>query len=107
MATGALIAAVIVGGLTCPAIMWWQRRRGRQPLCCPSKHEPRGRGGELEELRQNQASLSARLAQACLQGGAAASTAHREREEALPADGPGPKGHANRVLSAYPEIHEP
>lgn len=56
-----LIAAVLVAGLTCPAMMWWQRHRGRQAQrCAPASTD---RDTELDELRQGQAVLSARLAE--------------------------------------------
>ena len=61
METAFLIAAVLVAGFACPAVMWWQRRRGRQaPCCAPASTE---REMELEQLRQSQAALSARLAE--------------------------------------------
>ncbi len=59
METAVVIAAVLVAAFACPAIMWWQRRQGRHAPCCT----PAGadRDTELEELRQGQAALSARL----------------------------------------------
>ncbi len=61
METALLIAAILVAGFACPAMMWWQRRRGRQaPCCAPASTD---RDTELEELRQSQAALSARLAE--------------------------------------------
>lgn len=62
MGTVALVAAVILAGLVCPAMMWWQHRRGRDATCCP----PVGRGQdhleELKELQREHADLSSRVA---------------------------------------------
>ncbi|MGH2954954.1 MAG: hypothetical protein ACRDK9_13250 [Solirubrobacterales bacterium] len=61
MEVALLVAAVLVAGLACPAMMWWQRRRGREAACCAPA--PRGReSGELEALRERQRELAARLA---------------------------------------------
>lgn len=56
-----LIAAVLVAGLACPAMMWWQRRRGREAACCAPAPAGRERG-ELEALRERQRELAARIA---------------------------------------------
>jgi len=67
METAILIAAVLVGVIACPLMMWWQRRRGRDSVCCsPASAGQGGGSGELAELRQSQVLLSARLAE--LQG---------------------------------------
>lgn len=62
MGTVALVAAAILAGLICPAIMWWQHRRGRDATCCP----PVGRGQddleELKELQREHADLLSRVA---------------------------------------------
>ena len=61
MGTGLLVVAVVVAALACPAMMLWQRRRGRAAACClPSRDD--GGEREVEELRRDQATLSARLA---------------------------------------------
>lgn len=63
METALLVAAVLVAGLACPAIMWWQRRRGRQAACCvPGDAGPAG-ATELAELRRQRDVLSTRLAE--------------------------------------------
>ncbi|MQA74319.1 MAG: hypothetical protein GEU88_08290 [Solirubrobacterales bacterium] len=55
------ILVVLVAGLACPAIMWWQRRRGRDAACClPARGDA---GDEFAELRRANAALSARLAE--------------------------------------------
>lgn len=56
-----LVAAVLIAGLACPAVMWWQRRRGREAPCCPSAVSREDRTAELQELRRSQAKLSTRL----------------------------------------------
>jgi hypothetical protein len=65
MTTAVLVAAVLVGVLACPAIMWWQHRRGRSGPCCPPVHGGDGGGAakaeELTDLRRRQAVLAARL----------------------------------------------
>lgn len=47
--SGLLLAAAGAAGLSCPAMMWWQDRRGRAASCRPA---PRGasprRGGKGE-----------------------------------------------------------
>jgi hypothetical protein len=55
-----LVAAVLVAGLACPALMWWQHRRGRAVPCCP----PRRSGtASLEALHERQAAVSERIAE--------------------------------------------
>lgn len=63
MATVLLVAAILAAGLACPAMMWWQRRRGRQVTCCIAPEGVGSEGGAgLEELGRRQEALSARLA---------------------------------------------
>lgn len=66
-----LLLALLVSAaaLACPAMMWWQRRQGRNPACCM----PRGRQArvgpavrspeDLEELRLRHARLTLRIAE--------------------------------------------
>lgn len=63
METALLVAAVLIAGLACPAMMWWQRRRGQDAACCLPV-EGRGKdAAELDGLREKNDALSARLAE--------------------------------------------
>lgn len=56
------VGAIVIAALTCPAMMWWQRRRGRDAASCM----PAGRGAgaaQFAELRSENERLSARLAE--------------------------------------------
>lgn len=60
MSTALLIGAVLVAVLACPAIMWWQSRRGAASCCAPG---PRGKdSSELAELRLRHEQIGARIA---------------------------------------------
>ena len=62
METALLVAAILVAGLACPAVMWWQRRRGREAACClPQSTDEKAAG--LAKLRGRNLVLSARLAE--------------------------------------------
>ena len=68
METALLIVAIAAAGLACPAMMWWQRRRGRDAACCmPTGHDQRD--GQIDapagiaELRRRRADIEARLAE--------------------------------------------
>jgi hypothetical protein len=68
METALLVLAVVAAGLACPAMMWWQRRRGREAPCCPparprAASEDRELPSSLEELRAYERSLATRLAE--------------------------------------------
>jgi hypothetical protein len=68
METALLVLAVAAAGLACPAMMWWQRRRGREAAgCVPARpravSEQRELPSSLEELRAYERSLAARLAE--------------------------------------------
>lgn len=63
METTVLIAAVLIAGLSCPAMMWWQRRRGREGGCHPPTAERSDGAAELRELERSQVMLSTRLAE--------------------------------------------
>jgi len=66
MSTALLVAAIAIGALACPAMMWWQARRGRQAACCPPVRRPAGDDqtatDEVTELHRRQAVLAARVA---------------------------------------------
>ena len=66
MSTALLVAAIAVGVLACPAMMWWQARRGRSaPFCPPMRRaagEDQSASDEVTELHRRQAVLSARVA---------------------------------------------
>ena len=48
METVLLIAVVAVSALMCPGMMWWNRRRGRDACCVPTRSsEP-----SLDDLRR-------------------------------------------------------
>lgn len=57
MSTALIIALIVVAALICPAMMWWQNRRGYGAICCgsrPAKDPP----DELETLRERQQELA-------------------------------------------------
>lgn len=57
MSTALLIALVVLAALICPAMMWWQNRRGHGAVCCgprPADDQP----DELETLRERQQELA-------------------------------------------------
>jgi hypothetical protein len=67
METALLVLAAAAAGLACPAMMGWQRRRGRQAACCvPGRPRAVSEGevpSRLEELRAYERSLATRLAE--------------------------------------------
>ena len=63
METALLVAAILIAGLACPAVMWWQRRRGREAACCLPRSTDEKAAAELAELRGRNLVLSARLAE--------------------------------------------
>lgn len=63
MSTALLIGLVVIAALACPAMMWWQRRRGNEVACClPAKQERGEPAGRLDELRSQHARIGARIA---------------------------------------------
>lgn len=63
-----LLIAVLVAGLACPAMMWWQRRQGREAACCvPYSAQPER--SEAQALRARQDRLAARIAALSESGG--------------------------------------
>jgi hypothetical protein len=54
------VVAVVAAASICPAMMWWNARRGRQASCMPKRSaaEP----DELREVRDQQAAIADRLA---------------------------------------------
>jgi len=63
METALLIGAVLIATLACPAMMWWQRFRGREAACCTPTDAAADGPSEVEQLRRRNESLSARLAE--------------------------------------------
>jgi hypothetical protein len=68
MEAALLVFAIVAAGLVCPAMMWWQRRRGRDAACClPAAHTRRSAEGEaiprLDELRRRRVGIEARIAE--------------------------------------------
>ncbi|MGH2716338.1 MAG: hypothetical protein ACRDSN_03250 [Pseudonocardiaceae bacterium] len=68
METGLLVLAIAAAGLACPAMMWWQRRRGRDAACClPAAQASRSADVDasagLDELRRRRADIEARIAE--------------------------------------------
>jgi hypothetical protein len=61
------VLAVAAAGLACPAMMWWQRRRGRDAACCVPVQRPdsatSGEQPDLEELRRRRDDLAVRIAE--------------------------------------------
>ena len=60
MSTGILIALVVVAGLACPLMMWWQNRRGRAAACCMPV-SPKPGETDLDELRARQKALASKI----------------------------------------------
>lgn len=58
MSAWLLIPIAVLAGAICPAHMWWSQRRGRQAACCPPRSDALS---ELEQLRERQAQLKARI----------------------------------------------
>jgi hypothetical protein len=68
METALIVFAIVAAGLVCPAMMWWQRRRGRDAACrLPAAHTRPGPEDEaiprLDELRRRRVGLEARIAE--------------------------------------------
>lgn len=63
MSTALLIGPVLVAALACPAMMWFQARRGKSAPCCPPRPAPGEQPQELDTLRAEHARLSAQLAE--------------------------------------------
>lgn len=62
MSTALLIGAVLVAALACPAMMWWQSRRG-STSCCGPRGGQQSASGELELLRRRHERLGVRIAE--------------------------------------------
>lgn len=78
MSAALLIVAVIAAASLCPAMMWWNARRGR-PGCLPSRAAENGNTGDLDSLRREQALLAAPIAELHSSNGGAGATAPRAR----------------------------
>lgn len=64
MTTALLVAVVVLAALACPAMMWWNARRGRRSHCCPPLGSQDKPDLTLEDLREEQQRLQARIADA-------------------------------------------
>jgi hypothetical protein len=64
MSTGLLVAAVLVGVLVCPAMMWWQSRRGRVASCASPFAGSSGGSDDVDELRRRHDALAAAIREA-------------------------------------------
>lgn len=63
LSTALLILLVLVAALACPAMMWFQERRGKRAPCCPPRgNEDAERPQDLDALKAEHARLSAELA---------------------------------------------
>lgn len=63
MSTALLIGVVLVAVLACPAMMWFQGRRGKTAPCCPpGRDEQLATPGDLDALRAEHARIGAELA---------------------------------------------
>jgi Flp pilus assembly protein TadB len=59
MTTALFVVAVVAAASLCPALMWWNARRGRAASCMPRRS--RTESAELEAARREQASLARRV----------------------------------------------
>ena len=57
----ALVALLVFTALTCPAMMWWQRRQGRSAACCLPRRTPPDLDSRADLLRR-QDDLAAQIA---------------------------------------------
>ena len=64
MTTVLVIVAVLVGALACPAMMWWNTRRGRSSPCCPPRRAQGPSPPTVQDLREEQRRLEAMIADA-------------------------------------------
>lgn len=64
MSTALLVGGVLAAALACPAMMWFQERRGKRAACCPPRrNQEMGRPQDLDALKAEHARVSAQLAQ--------------------------------------------
>lgn len=69
-----LLILVLAAALACPLHMLWAMRRGKRPVCCPTRESP-----DVEALRDRQRALAAQLTEATSAGAAGEhSVARRE-----------------------------
>ncbi|MGH8985843.1 MAG: hypothetical protein ACRDY6_18475 [Acidimicrobiia bacterium] len=61
--TALLIGVVLVAALACPAMMWFQARRGKSAPCCPPTRDDDRGPADLDRLRAEHERLNARLAE--------------------------------------------
>lgn len=62
MTTILLVVALIAAASFCPAMMWWNARRGRRD-CLPTRGAEDEDAGDLDALRREQDTLAARIAE--------------------------------------------
>lgn len=60
MTTTLFILAVVAAASVCPALMWWNARRGRRG-CLPGRSTESRDEDELESLRRQQTELANRI----------------------------------------------
>lgn len=60
MTTALFILAVLAAASVCPALMWWNARRGRRG-CLPGPSTESREADDLESLRRGQAELADRI----------------------------------------------
>lgn len=61
MESALFVGAVVVAGLACPAMMWWNGRRGREACCVPDRG--RDTSPSVEELHRRRDELTAAIAE--------------------------------------------
>lgn len=64
MTTALLVAAVALAALACPAMMWWNARRGHSSPCCPPRRSQHPSPPTVEDLRAEHRRLEAMIADA-------------------------------------------
>ncbi|HEV2753473.1 MAG TPA: hypothetical protein VGV36_06520 [Solirubrobacteraceae bacterium] len=64
MTTALLAVGVVLAALACPAMMWWNARRGRHSPCCRLPPARDAADVTLEELREEHQRLEAMIADA-------------------------------------------
>jgi hypothetical protein len=58
-----LVLAIATAASICPAMMWWQRRRGRAAACARIGSAGGPEESELDELRRRRDEIEARIAE--------------------------------------------